>query len=377
MQETSTSPKTKKKLRFSWFWFIYIILVLATIGAIAYGLDYLWKVMEEYETSTSENGLVGYEELFISSDYLQLAESSGVVANEYEPESIRKANYEGMLDDGELSIARLSSGGTDTMQPYQVYAGETIIGNFELSFVDEGMFGRWQTGNPSIKPVLWGDVSIRMPATATLYINDIKVKDDCRIAENIPYEQLDNLPERVTRPTMSDYRITNFYEKPTVRIVAETGEELPVEITEEVLFEVEDGEATVKQYYVSSTVTQSTVDQEAFTEMAVSDAKAYAYFLSDDAGFSPIGRRMMRDSIIYSEMSRVETMFYTPHTRVSFTDEVVHNFTHYTDEVVSVDVDYLYTVYRGEQRPYYFDTKSTYYYVFDGEEWYIGDIQIR
>ncbi len=369
----------KKKQGRSKFWVVFTILVALTLALIAAGLVYLWQVMIMYEQSTPDYAMQNLEDIFKQEQYGVLAQNAQIIDNPYEPNEIRQEVYGHSVGGGELKIGRLATGNTSTLQNYQVKAGEDIIGGFKLAFVDEGMFGHWQIEQPVIAPEMWGEVTVRAPATAQLAFNGVNAQQDVIAQTDIPYEILARLPESVEQPMQTEYRLTDLMREPTINVTDDQGEQLAVALLDSSPWHTEaqsDEARGVSQYYGSVALPQPQEDLEALQAMAFNDAENYSRYLSDDNSFSQIATRLLPRSNIYYEMSAMETMFYTPHTRVSFTDEVASNFVQYSEDIFSVDIKYTYTVYRGENRPYVFDTNIALVYVRYGDNWRVGDIKI-
>ncbi len=370
MQKIKSLPK---------FWRIYIIVVLVFLVAIAGGLIYLWNAMAEYEKSTPEYALAAVDAVFAADQYDQLAENAKIENSLYESNDVRSALLQERLDAGQLQTARMAGEGTATQHVYQVKNEENIIGSFNLVYKDEGMFGYWQIENPQIIPVLWGEVTVRLPSTYQLIINGVPAGEELVLQTDVAYDELEKLSDDVAKPTQTEYSIANLYAQPSISVIDELGGEMDISILEEapwtVAFSQEAEQQT--QYYAEPQLPQPTEDLAGLQAMAIADAENYSRFLSDDNSFTQLAARLLPGSGIYKEMSMMETMFYTPHTSVSFTDEKTNNIVRYSDDIFGIDVDYLYTVFRGQHRPYLFDTKVTFIYVRWDGGWRIGDIQIR
>ncbi len=383
-QKGRVPKKTTRKQsarRKSSFWKIYITVIIVFLIAISAGLFYLWHVMDAYEQSTPEYALQVAADYFTPEQYEQLAENAGIVASPYESNDIRRAVLEEQLGGGELQTTRMAEGGSDEAQFYQVKAGDSIIGSMELVFEDVGMFGRWSVQQPQINPSLWGELTIRLPSTAQLYINEVPAGNETISQSEIPYPQLEKLPQNIVQPTQTEYRVQNLTTSPSLRAVDAAGNELALNLQEEMPWPVAEGqvpaESDVTMYYASAVLPAPQGDVSALQAMALEDCETYSRYLSNDNSFTSLAVRLVPDSDIYAEMRAMETMFYTPHTSVSFTEAVADNLQQYNEDIFTIDTQYLYTVFRGNDQPYPFDTKLTLVYVRDGDNWLIGDIQIR
>ncbi len=369
------------KPRRSKFWGIYLIVVVVILAIIAGALFYLWQMMGAYEESTPEYALQSLDTVFSADQYEVLAQNAGIENSPYEPNDVRSAALQEELNGGELQSARMAGGSSETEQSYQVKAGDTVIGSFTLAYADEGMFGYWQIVQPQINPSMWGEVTVRVPSTAQLFVNGTAAGEETVLQTSLPYQMLNKLPEDIVQPVQTEYQISNLTSAPQLSAIDENGMELSIVLQDEApwpLEYVDESEQEVAaQHYGATTLPQPQEDLAALQEMALQDAENYSRYLSNDNSFTTLAARLLPNSEIYSEMRAMETMFYTPHTSVSFTEAQAGNIQQYNNDIFSIDADYLYTVFRGEDRPYLFDTKVTFVYVRDGDDWRIGDIQIR
>jgi len=99
-------------------------------------------------------------------------------------------------------------------------------------------------------------------------------------------------------------------------------------------------------------------------------------YTSRDADFAALSKRLCRPAPIYSFLRKMETIFYTDHTRVAFTDGQTGNFRKFSPSCLAIDVDYVYCVYRGK-REYRFPTKATFVYWKTDKNCLIADIILR
>ncbi len=367
-----------KNAKVSNFWKIYLTVVITVIVLICIGLAYLWHVMGLYEQSTPAYAMQSIESVYNKDQYVLLAQNAGIEDNIYESNDARSELFHTQLSSGELKSKRLAKGSTDTEQNYQVKAGDEVIGSFKLVFVDEGMFGHWQITHPQITPKMWGNLTITIPASAQLSVNGIPCESSAITQTDIPFELLEKLPDDIVTPVQTRYEIRNLMAAPTVNVTDENGNALNVSITNESvqMASAQQDETALDTYTAKVDLSHKGENAEDLKAMALSDAENYSRFLSNDNKFSQIAPRLLGGSQIYADLSIMETMFYTPHTRVSFTEPVADNIIHYTDNIFSIDANYNYTVYRGEDRPYVFDTNITLVYVKHNDIWRIADIKI-
>ncbi len=367
-----------KNTKVSNFWKIYLAVVITAIILICAGLIYLWQVMNYYEQSTPTYAIQSLESVYNKDQYVLLAQNAGIEENIYESNDVRSELFHAQLSGGKLKSKRLAKGSTDTEQNYQVKVGDEIIGSFKLVFVDEGMFGHWKVTHPKIAPKMWGNLSVTIPSSAQLSVNGVRCDSADIVQTDIPFELLEKLPDDIATPGQTRYEITNLMAEPTVNVTDENGNALNVSIAtvSAQQADTQQDENALNTYTAAVDLSKESENAEDLKAMALSDAENYSRFLSNDNKFSQIAPRLLGGSQIYSDLSIMETMFYTPHTRVSFTEPVADNIIHYNDSIFSIDANYIYTVYRGEDRPYVFDTNITLVYVKYNDNWRIADIKI-
>lgn len=380
------------------FWQIYgitVALILVVIGGV---LGYLWLTLRDYEASTQNAALEELKELFTSGDYEELALRAGLAENPYESTGVREEYLRQILAGGEVSYYKITKESTSQSPVYLAQAGEQPIAEVRLIQVKEGRFGRWQPESIEMRLPVWGNVTVRLPQEAELKINGQPARDRELSARDVPYAELANLPDSVEKPRQKEYRLTGLFVQPELTITAADGRELEVSLTElsaqELTFEFEeereagqeqDAEketsfetADVREHLAAAVLPPPEGDAGELEEMAINDARIYSLYLTSDYSFTSLARRMIRGSESYKNMQIMETLFYTNHYDVQFSNETTGNLRSFSPDIFSIDVDYTYTVFRaGGQREYPFDTHVTFYYVKDGADWKIGDILIR
>ncbi len=368
-----SKPKFKNK-----FWIGLIIVVILWLGALAFGLSYLWNIMAEYEISTAKHALSAVENMFGAENFDELVGGGAFEKNAYESDEELVSVYEAQLENGDLTYARLVKPGEDESQDYVVKSGEVVVGELTLAFEDSGTFGKWNITNTKAVLPIWGDIVVRMPTNAKLFVNGLEVGEEYISQTDMPYDELEFVTENYEVPTQVEYTLTGFYNMPEVAATDFNGNPLTVTLNEEATWDVEtQSDSTITTLYAEVKPAQVQGDLTALHDMAISDAKKYSFYLSEDGSFTSIANRMIRESKIYNNIRTMETMWYTNHTHVTFTNEATTNFQQFTSDIFTVDVDYLYTVYRSGGLEYPFETNIKIVYANVDGDWKITDIQIR
>lgn len=376
------------------FWQIYAVAAAVALVIIGAMLGYLWQTLREYEASTQTAALNELTKIFTSGDYEELATRAGIVDNPYEDSGSRQEYFSQILAGGEIQYAKLPKESTAANPVYLAKAGDNPIGAVSLVKSESGRFGRWYAESIEVRLPAWGNVVIRLPGDAELTVNGRVAREADLYAIDLPYAELANLPDSAGAPKQKEYRITGLFQQPEIRITAADGSELAVAIDEAADSAAGAGEtsggtegsgaaanaepeAGAAEHLAAAVLPEPAGDLEKLEKMAVDDAKTYSLYLTSDYKFGTFAKRMIKGSTIYKNMQIMETVFYTNHYDVKFSDEKAENIRAYSEDIFAVDVDYTYTVFRANQKQYPFHTRLTFYYVKDGGDWKIGDILIR
>ncbi len=369
----------EKKRKFkNKFWVVYLIFLLAALGAIAYGLNYLWGMMEEYEVSTTKYALADVSDLFQAENFTELTATMDLNKISFEGNEQVISVYENQLLNGDITYTRLVKASGENIQDYSVKAGNTQVGELTIEFDDSGMFGKWNITNTKLLIPIWGDVVVRMPANSTLFINGKEVGEEYITKSEIKYEELQLVPEGYEVTTQVEYTVSGFYVEPKVSAVDFYGNQIEVSLEEEPSWKLEtQANPEITTLYATISPPSPQGDVAELFEMAVSDAKNYSHFLTNYVSFSAIGERMLKESEIYEYIRTVVNKWYSSYISVEFTDEKASNYTQFTHDVFTVDLDYMYTVYRSYDREHPFETKIKLVYAMEDGVWKIADIRIR
>ncbi len=353
------------------FWVGFFIVLALILGAVAWGLTYLWNLMAEYEVSTPKYALSNVASLFVADNYATLTQNNKIDKSAYESDENVVTVFSEQLADGEITYSRLVKESSDTEQSYVVKAGATVVGEVTIGFEDTANFGRWNITDTKLSIPTWGDVIVRIPQSAKLLVNGQEVSQEYIVKTDIAYERLKYIPDTYVIPKEVEYRINGFVDEPTIEVLDINSNPLAVTLSTEPVWDLETEEelSAVKPYYASVALNEPVEDIEAIKDMAISDSQKYSYYLSRDASFTGIANRMVRESKIYDDIRRMDVIWYANHNSVSFTEENPHNIISYSPDIFTVDMDYLYTVFRSGNQVHPFETKIRLVYVRDANDW--------
>ncbi len=375
MEQQNVMKKTKAKLSKK-FWIIYFITVILALGLISGVLVYLWDMLEAYELGTPEHTLSSVDEIILAEDYDTLMSLNNYEINYFEDKTMILPIIKNNVGTDVPEYVKNVKKSTDDVLYYGIRTDGEVVGEIMLSFEDDDRFGSWTTQEITYNVPTWGGIEIIIPDSATLFINDKEVDENYMTETNIAYEELDRLPENVTRPFKVRYVVDSLTSAPDIKVVDQYGNELQSELTDE--FTVNET-ATQKIFFVDSSETILKENLEDIESMVIRDAEIYSNYISLDTSFYNLAERLNSESKIYRDLRGMEVYWYIDHRSVQFSEPVVSNIVSYNPELFSADIDYLYSVYGVDKTntDHHFETKLTLFYYKDGEEWIIGDINIR
>ncbi|MDR1193897.1 MAG: hypothetical protein LBK98_07020 [Peptococcaceae bacterium] len=348
------------------FWQVYgLILALFLVG-IGAGLGYLWRTLTEYEESMPEYVLSQYLPPVIQGGLPRLFAHEASLPTAYENAQAKDRFIRELLQEGELAYYRSPAESGDGREVYIFRAGRQVMAAVRLRKIPQGRFGRWEAEAVELRLPIYGELRLLAPDDAEITVNGYPLPADTEVAAGLPYPELENLPLGIVElPTQKEYLLTGLYYRPEIAAEGFAGNSLTV---------AWDGEDEHKAAILPAA---SEDEWPAWQEMVLEDARIYSFYLSRDAQFSQLAARLIREAKIYDEIRTMETIFYTDHTEVKFTDGTAGNFRLYGPDCLAADVEYRYLVYRGSQREYEFDTKATFFYLKIGDVWRIGSIILR
>lgn len=191
--------KAKKQKKRSPVWFILGMVIYAVVflGAVAYGLKYLWTYLEHYEASRPYIAIDAYMEQLTPEHICdtQAELLAQVDLNIQSGEECRRV----MLDalGVEITYAKKSSECTDTKQVFVLRSGKQVIGSFAItaSGADAYGFTPWQFSEEHFDlSFLLGDpVSATAPEGYPVYVNGVQLDESYVVSSET--EQFEVLEE--------------------------------------------------------------------------------------------------------------------------------------------------------------------------------------
>jgi hypothetical protein len=351
------------------FWRAYFVSASLFFAVSSFGLAYLWAELDDYERGTPDYAIKALLRHSGANALPPLFAQNAATPGEFEDSQVKEAALLSWLGGAEVSYRR-SAEASDVTQGTEVFiikAASADLAAVTLKKIGSGRFGRWETASVDYRLPIFGTLRILAPSNAKIRINGRDLPKSARIGY-YPYGVLANLPESCSPvPTQRVFKVSGLYRKPSLEAADFSGNPLPLEWKEDA--------KGVRSAVFHPACPEH--EKNGFAKMAIADAKIYSFYMSRDAAFTNLSRRMLRDSAIYTYMATMDTRFYARHIGVEFKDETVSNFRKFSPSLLAVDIDYTYQVTQARNRQHSFQTKATFVYWKPEKIWLIADIIIR
>lgn len=205
------AKKKKSKKRYGGLILTLCMILYAMIAfvGIAYGLEYLWGVMEAYESSRAYHAIDGYMEQ-LDADYV--AERSQALVDQIDhhiqSEEECRDVIRSFVKDG-ITYAKKSKECTDTKQVFVLRSGGKVIGQFQIEMQGQATHGftPWKVTGDSfdLSFLITATVSTLAPHNYPVYVNGSELTDSYITETDIRYELLEDFYDEYTLPYMVTY----------------------------------------------------------------------------------------------------------------------------------------------------------------------------
>lgn len=201
----------KKKKHYGWVILLLCMILYAMVflAVAAYGLEYLWDIMQAYEDSRPHIAIDSYMAR-LDADYV-CDRSGGLIEqvdHSIQSEEESRQVIRDFLKDG-FSYAKKSAQCTDTRQVFVLRSGETVIGGFEIEAIGEPAHGftPWKVTADSfdLSLLLTGTVSTLAPSDYLVYVNGTRLTQEHITQTDIRYDALSEFYADYPLPYMVTY----------------------------------------------------------------------------------------------------------------------------------------------------------------------------
>lgn len=213
---------------------IYTILLIA---AACFGLNIVWKYAEEYEAALPQKVVDEYvaslsENLWDDS----IAEAIANMPHETQTDEECAQYVKEMLSSG-ITYNRSASSEGGTVINYELRCNNQVFGKIGLiedeSYADDVRFGMlpWKVFSEEFDfNALYTSVTVTVPKTYQVYINDVRLGEEYIVEEDIHYDVLEDYYDQFEGlPTKVTYQFDNIIGQVEPKILDENGNEVVID----------------------------------------------------------------------------------------------------------------------------------------------------
>ncbi|MFR1517876.1 MAG: hypothetical protein ACLSVG_03735 [Clostridia bacterium] len=211
--------------------------------------------------------------------------------------------------------------------------------------------------------------TLKLPSNykATVNGTEITSSDNWIAEKNQELTELKNIPENYfTRPYLNTYKVAVLSGDLTVEAKNYSGEQVALDYDES------------NMTYTGNFAVPAAA-KEAYAQIAIDGAKAYAGFMSNDISMSAFLSRIINGTQMYKDMSEYRQYWYTDHDSTSFENIEAYDLRVYGENCFSCAVYFDYWIYGQRGKPDFqtkLETNTRIWYVNTGGKWYMADIEI-
>lgn len=329
-------PKKKHKLSLFGRW---MLIIAAICLCIVLGvLVFLWSYLEDYEKHTPKYYATQYIELLKKEDYAGAMKLIGIEETALVSTDDFAAYMKEVFSDGfeNVKIYEASQEDDDT-RTCNIYVGNTK--RLSLGFTDSGKksrhhFTEWKF---SLQNLPNTDYVITAPAFVGVRVNDHLLTKEQAASEQVAYQEYTGMSDAAEAPQEVTYHVSGLLRQPQVTAVLSDGKQYETNIS------LEGNRFTIN-------VVPEASDQKEFTQMAIEDAKTYAKFITKDATFTQLSKRLYPDTEFYRNMSSFYNGWYNKHENHGFENIKTENLWLLDEDAFLIDVSFQYYVIKSNKR---------------------------
>lgn len=199
----------RKKRSLGWFIFGMVLYAAVFLGAVGYGLKYLWIYLEAYENSRPYHAIDAYMEQ-LTKEYISQCAEDMIAQVDHNLQSEEEC-MQVVMDaiEGEITYARKASECTDTKQVYVVRCGELVVGSFaiEAGEADQYGFTPWSpTEDRYDLSHLLNEtiITATAPAGYPVYVNGVQLDESYIVREETtPYDVFEEFYDDYDLPSFT------------------------------------------------------------------------------------------------------------------------------------------------------------------------------
>lgn len=357
------TQKVKKK--FPLFAVILISCLLALSIVIFFVLKLLWTVLDEYESTMPEYAVAEIGELFTEKNYARISELAGIKAGSFDSEDDVEKYLDKLFSAGDIKWGKKAGSGNANC--YVVAAGKTKIGEIYLKEMPEKTehgFVNYEFDRLSVPFEPAESVEITVPHGYTVYVNGIQVGSEYIAETNIKVDALKNIESDIPIPYLDRYKVTGLISPAgEVKVISADGSDAPLT----------GGDSS----YTAGFCGDSALQEEIYP--VVEDfAKRYSEYLTSDGSFRSVAKYIIHPSKLYTNLSAMETYFYTNHDSYKFKNMAPYGFVRYSDKLCAAGISFDHYLYRsGGTKEYHYKSDFTVFFILTDKGWLVDSMQMN
>lgn len=359
-------PKKKVKGRKSFIIFLTVWLAVLSL-AIGGFLFYFYRFLEDYEIVYQESLPYHVMDSFMSifeedTSHIYHAINDKPDISRYESDENVIGYIETLLEDKTFEYSEASES-SDKAPVYNITADGYIIGKvtmYQSTYKRPHDLPVYEIGNFEFYTDPGWSVSVKVPETCTVYINDTQISPENVIKIDVAKES--HFEGFTTLPVMKTYKVSDLYEEPTIKVISAYDEELtPVLNNKTGVYEV--------PYSVSKET------EEEMIEFAKSAVKSYTQVICREVGNQTLYSIFTKDNEICKSIILNDSSFkwFPNHTTTEVEDEIIE-FIPYTEDAFYCEIKHTQHMLIYGVRPHDEITDTRFYYVKENGNWKICHI---
>ncbi len=311
------------------FYTIYFLFIFLFFVAVYFGLQWGYDWLCDYEAAqpTAKAEEV-FHQLFDDPDWGAMYASAGIADTEYEGRDSFVTYMENLVGDSELTYQETSAG-LSGGKKYFVKLGDQRLASFtmqtdgnpnSLTEVSEWYLDKVELFYDRANGYKIQTVDGHVPK-----INGVALTDDHIIQITTSKNDTSGfLPSDVTTARSSIYQITDLIAQPTIVVVDDQGNEMPIVYDEEAKMYVEQAE-------------EVTISEEE-KEVALNALKTYAKYQVKEATAAQVGTYFDSTGEAYKAIMQTVLTWTKNNNGIEFNNDTVSSYCRYSDSMFSVYV---------------------------------------
>lgn len=343
------------------FLIVFILLNLLGIGLV---MNWVWNLLERYETSTPANVIKGVVSQLDEDAVGFLSSHSDFAPGEFSTQEQFEEYLSAKLGEGPYTFGytALSSEDENDLH-YNLLCNDKKIAAVEIiRQPPEGGRGlvQWKLGPVTKLYQYQLPLTVLAPEGAQVEVNGVLLEQRHEGERAKVPEGFIGLPESIQPPQLVGYQVEGLLTVPQVTATGADGQTCVVE---------QRGSEAV----VSVSATQQQIDK--WEPLAREVATLYARFITKDAQSSDLNPLMLPGGALAKQVANFYNGWYIPHDSYAVKDVQTGEFLTYGENYFSCEISFLYTIYKGNKN-YDYPSAYTVYGVKTSSGWKVANLAV-